>query len=388
MLFAPGETNDATLTSVTPSFYPAGTATGTPQPIDIAGTNFTGVTDVGFFESGLATTGPSPVTANATSTPFTINAAGTQIHLNDLPDATRGVTGVQTYWYLRVRKNNQWSTVYVGNGPTPTLNAPRLTIGVPPLTCGQGSSSGNFGTLLLDHPPYSGWDKIGAANVALGLTSTLSIYPVASRPADGTCSANQTTTVLWPTEGTNCVDTDTGMSANVATGGFLGIGSSSPGSGLLTKPFTTLCGPGGTKAFTVIKGVTVNNDTLSCFFTDATTNVGDVNYATYPGPAVISSSIYDSPRFGYVPILPVQPANGGSAKYQVIEFRPTFITDQPASAVKGDAPSSTNGIVTDTNGVHSVQVMFINEKALPPPPTTNGTVGYAGSGPKIPLLVN
>ena len=84
----------------------------------------------------------------------------------------------------------------------------------------------------------------------------------------------------------------------------------------------------------------------------------------------------------------MQPANGGSDKYQVIEFRPIFITDQPASAVKGDAPQPTNGIVTDTTAVHSVQVIFINEKALPPPPATNGTIGYAGSGPKIPLLVN
>ncbi len=77
---------------------------------------------------------------------------------------------------------------------------------------------------------------------------------MAGRLANGTCSSSQTTTVLWPTEGTNCVDTDTGMSANVATGGFLGIGSSSPGTGLLAKPFTTKCGPGGTAATTGRQG--------------------------------------------------------------------------------------------------------------------------------------
>ncbi|NLP82132.1 hypothetical protein, partial [Acinetobacter baumannii] len=79
LLFAPTETNDATLTSVTPNYYPAGTLAGTPQPIDIAGTNLSGVTDVGFFESGNAVTGPAPVTATGSGTPFTINAAGTQI---------------------------------------------------------------------------------------------------------------------------------------------------------------------------------------------------------------------------------------------------------------------------------------------------------------------
>ena len=52
----PANTNTATLTSVTPNFYPAGTLTGTFQPIDIAGTNLSGVTEVGFFESGNAVT--------------------------------------------------------------------------------------------------------------------------------------------------------------------------------------------------------------------------------------------------------------------------------------------------------------------------------------------
>ncbi len=123
---------------------------------------------------------------------------------------------------------------------------------------------------------------------------------------------------------------------------------------------------------------------MTCFFTNTTTNVATISNAAYAGPIVVSSDIYNSPRFGYVPVLPVQPANGGSNKYQVIEFRPTFITDQPASAVKGDLPSSTNGIVTDNNGVHSIQVIFLNEKALPPPPSSAGTSIYAGTGPKIP----
>ena len=104
---------------------------------------------------------------------------------------------------------------------------------------------------------------------------------------------------------------------------------------------------------------------------------------------MISDTIYDSPRFGYVPVLTVQPANGGSNKYQIIDFRACFITDQPASAVKGDACRiATNGIVTDNNGVHSVEVIFLNPNALPNPPVKNGTINYTGSGPKIPLLVN
>jgi hypothetical protein len=188
------------------------------------------------------------------------------------------------------------------------------------------------------------------------------------------------------------VDTDTGMSANVATGGFLGIGSSATGTGdyLLKPNGKTKCANGGTsQATTVIKGQTVNNDTLTCFFLNSTTKVADVEDNTYTltGPA-ISDAIYNSPRFGYVPVLPVQPTNGGSNKYQIIDFRACFITDQPATAMKGDAPSATNGIITDTNGVHSVEVIFLNPAALPNPPVVNGTINYTGSGPKIPVLVN
>jgi hypothetical protein len=388
---SPANQNTATLTSVTPNFYPAGTATGTLQPVDIAGTNLTGVTEVGFFESGNAIPGPVPVTTTA----FTVNGTGTSIHINDLPDQTRGVTGVQQFWYIRVKKNGQWSAVYTGPNGNPVLNAPKLTIGTPPLLCGQGSSSGNFGTLLLSHAGFNGWDDTGAANVALGLTNSLAIYPTGG-PADGTCSSAQTTTVLWNADGTNCVDTDTGMSAKVATGGFLGKGSSAvAGNQYKLKPAgLTKCANGyTTEATTVQYTQSINNDVLTCFFTDPTTNIADVIDPAYAGPPLISSDIYDSPRFGYVPVLQVQPANGGSAKYQIIDFRACFITDQPPSAIKGDGPSSTsgnsiNGITTDNNGVKSVQVIFLNGNALPNPPVKHGTINYLGKGPKIPLLVN
>jgi hypothetical protein len=385
----PANTNNALLTSVTPNSYPVETSGTVLEPITIAGTNLTGVTQIGFFESGNVGTGPAPVTID--STKFTINGAGTQITVPDIPDQTRGVAGVQEFWYIRVMKNGQWSAVYTGPNGHPVLNTPILTIGDPPLVCGQGSSAGNFGTIKLSHNGFNGWDSIGAANVALGLDSTLALYPPGG-PADGTCSSAQTTTVLWTLPGTNCVDTDTGMSANVATGGFLGLGSSKVPTGeyLLKPRGKTKCANGGTtEATTVLMNQTINNDTLTCFFTNNTVHVGDVDAGNYTqsGP-VISDAIYDSPRFGYVPVLPVQPANGGSKKYQIIDFRACFITDQPASAVKGDPPNTGNGIVTDNNGIRSIEVIFLNPNALPNPPVKNGTINYVGSGDKIPLLVN
>ena len=132
----------------------------------------------------------------------------------------------------------------------------------------------------------------------------------------------------------------------------------------------TKCANGGTsEATTVLKGQSINNDLLTCFFTNPNTNIADVISATYAGPPLISSDIYDSPRFGYVPVLKVQPANGGSKKYQIIDFRACFITDQAPSFVKGDGPgSASNGVTTDNNGVASVQVIFLNGNALPIPP--------------------
>jgi hypothetical protein len=386
LLYAPSDNANATLTSITPTSYAVDTTGTVTEPLTITGSGFANVTQVGFFEPGNGSAGPAPVTIDTTK--FTITNNGTKINIPDLPDQTRGVSGVQEYWYIRVMINGKWST-YSTDSSGNVTNSPMLTIGTPPLLCGQGSNQGNFGTLLLSHAGYSGWDAVGAANVALGLTNSLSIYPTGG-PADGTCSSSQTTTVLWPTDGTNCVDTDTGMSSKVATGGFLGIGSSAPGNGqyLLKPTGKTKCGTGGTEATTVKMGVTINNDTLSCFFLSNSTHVSDVDYGGYSGAPLISNAIYDSPRFAYVPVLKVQPANGGSSKYQIIDFRACFITDQPGSAVKGDQPSVANGLTTDNNGNESVQVIFLNPNALPNPPVKNGTINYIGSGAKIPLLVN
>lgn len=379
------------LNAVSPTAYPVDTS-ATAQPITITGLGFkktgTTISEIGFFEPGNGVPGPTPVT----TTSFTV-VSDTQITLADIPNNTKGVSGVQSFWYIRVNTGTaaspKWSKV--DNSKTnPQFNAPMLTIGSPPLICGQGSSSGNFGTLLLSHDPYNGADKIGAANVALGLTHSLSIFPSATAPTDGTCTGTTMGAKLWPTDGTNCVDTDTGMSANIATGGFLGIGSAapSPGPGLLAKPSTTMCGKGGTEpARAVVMGVNINNDTLSCFFLDPGTKVADVVDKNYVGDPLISRDILDSPRFGYVPVLPVQPGNGGSKKYQIVDFRPAFITDQVGSAQRGDAPSATNGVTTDNNGVQSIQVVFLNRDAVPWP-TSDKTIPFVGTGQRIPLLIN
>ena len=90
-----------------------------------------------------------------------------------------------------------------------------------------------------------------------------------------------------------------------------------------------------------------------------------------------------------MPVLKVQPANGGSKKYQIIDFRACFITDQPPSAIKGDSRTAPRTASSRTTTASSrSQVIFLNANALPNPPVKNGTINYTGSGPKIPLLVN
>jgi Flp pilus assembly protein TadG len=388
MLYHSSDSANITLTSITPTSYPVDSTGTVVEPLTITGSGLTGVTSIGFFESGSGgVEGPAPVTID--STKFTVNS-DTKITIPDLPDQTRGVTGVQEFWYIRVAKTNGTWSKYTVNSDGTVSNAPMLTIGDPPLVCGQGSSEGNFGTLLLSHAGYSGWDAVGAANVALGLTNSLAIYP-AGGPSDGTCTASPPS-VTWNTDGTNCVSTDTGMSSSVASGGFLGLGSSAVGGNqyLLYPNGKTKCGPDGTEALSSVAGKSVNNDPLTCFFTDPSIHVGDIDTSTYSGPPVISDKIYDSPRFAYVPVLKIQPDNGKSKMYQIIDFRAAFITDQPASAMYGDQASALNGITLDKNGksVQSVQVIFLNPNALPNPPVKDGTINYIGSGAKIPLLVN
>jgi hypothetical protein len=293
MLYHSSDNANITLSTITPTSYTVDTTGAATEPLTITGSGFAGVAQVGFFESGIGVEGPAPVVID--NTKFSVSADGKTITIPDLPNETRGVAGVQEVWYIRVAKSDgKWSKYSVDSNGV-VSNAPMLTIGDPPLLCGQGSSAGNFGTLLLDHDPYNGTDKVGAANVALGLTHSLSIFPADKRTANGQCTASTPGAVMQPNDGINCVTTDTGMSANVATGGFLGIGSAapSPNPGLLAKSFTTKCGTGGTPATTVVKGVTINNDTLSCFFLSDTTHVGDVDSSSYTGPPLISDAIYD-----------------------------------------------------------------------------------------------
>jgi hypothetical protein len=371
-----------------PSTVPAQVPLDVTAPDDsliINGTSFSGVTKVGFFESGTSGPGPAPVEID--NTQFSVNAGNTQIAVPHLPT---GVTGTQSFWYVRVfiaGSVNKWSPVTTGSGSGLVLNALPLRVGEPTLTCGQGSSGGNFGRLLVEHSqgPNGQNDNV-AYNIAAGLEHGLTEFPNAA--SNWLCTASSPGAKMWPTEGTNCVDTRTGMALDSAQDGFIDGVDTKPG--LLTKVGAgTGCAADGVPATRVFGMKTINNDTLSCFFTNDTTQVGDINGASYSGPPVLSAAIYDSPRFSLVPVLGVQPSNGGSNRYQIVGFRPSFITDQSNAATRTTPATATNGITGPAGSLESLQVIFINEGALPPLPDLGGPlIPYTGSGHKILRLMN
>lgn len=387
-LASPSDTNSATLSSLVtnPATNPAQVPEGVSSSLSINGSGLASVNAVGFFESGISGPGPAPVVVPISSAS---THTDTLISLSSLPS---GVTSVPDVWYVRVEIGTTWSTAIVGGGNSGTLAALPLQVGSPTLTCGQGSSAGNFGTLLLPNTsagaPSGQSDNI-AYNIATNIQHGLAVYP--GDHTGGLCSSANTVAVLWPQDGTNCVDTKTGLDLNAAQKGFLdGVGSA-PGR-LTNVSAGTGCAANGMPATTVLYGRTVNNDTLTCFMTQDGTSIGDIAQSTYPfDHPVLSAAIYNSPRFALVPVLAVQPTNGGSNHYQIIDIRPAYITDQPLSATRGAQPSSTNGLTfasAPAGKLASIQVVFLNSGALPPPPTTMAVAPYVGTGLKVLRLIN
>lgn len=387
-LASPSDSNAATLTSLVtnPATNPAQVPEDVASSLSINGTGLTSVSAIGFFESGTSGPGPAPVV---------VPISGASTHTDTLisiPTLPTAVTSVPDVWYVRVQIGTTWSTAIVGGGSSGTLAALPLQVGSPTLTCGQGSSAGNFGTLLLPNTspgaPSGQSDNI-AYNIATNIQHGLAVYP--GDHTGGLCSSANPVAVLWPSDGTNCVDTKTGLDLKAAQEGFLdGVGTA-PGRLTDVSPGTG-CAANGMPATTVLYGRTLNNDTLSCFINQDGISIGDIAQSSYPfDHPVLSAAIYSSPRFALVPVLAVQPTNGGSYHYQIVDIRPAFITDQPLSATRGALPSATNGLTfatTPAGKLASIQVIFLNAGALPPPPTTDGITPYVGTGVKVLRLVN
>lgn len=335
----------------------------------ITGTGFTGATKVGFTTAS----GDHFESPSAGST-MTVNSA-TQITVTNVPT---GVINIDDNWYVRVFNANLWSASD-GNA---AKGVEMFTIGEPKLYC-LDSSQGNFGSLLI--PRNTGSNNPNTTlslNVATGIDHALGLMPGAPN-APNEC-AGLPGAITDPVDGQNCVATDTGLPANALEDGLVKGISGSPG--LLERPPTSPCA----RPNVNVSGHSINDDVLSCFFTNGAIRVGDVTKSSYSGGSVISEEIFSSPRFFYVPVISAPP--NGSKDVSIQAFRAAFITDQPASGTSispGSTQSSPNGLTLNGTKVRELRIAFINDLALPESVAAQGgEIAYRGFGPKVIVLTD
>ncbi|HEX5862027.1 MAG TPA: TadE/TadG family type IV pilus assembly protein [Nocardioides sp.] len=303
-----------------------------------------------------------------------------------IPDTVAQTEGI---WWVRVFNGTdaagKWSS-----------SAVPIRVGGAVLECAAGSTQGNFGTLKLPRTDVATALDL-PVNIALGLqeplTPTIHEWAVANPTLAGTCTNGFDGAVESSGDtllaGTNCVDTDTGLAANVATQGMITGAGTAPG--MLTTQ-TTRPGCGMSDRTKVISGrsYTFNNDILTCYLTDTTTSLATISSSTYSGPPVLDDDIYSAPRFVWVPVLADPPSSGGSNRYSLIDFRPAFITDELSStaATKGShTATSDNGLTIPSNDITQIKVVFFDIDALP----TDGdfpTIDFLGVGKPIVRLVD
>lgn len=382
---------------------PAVAQGATLAKVVITGTDLDTVTKVGFFRSSSPTP-PNPIEVVKPGAGWSLTGT-TELRVT-IPTS---VTTVEDTWFVRLygpSKNNGtdplWTPVeHNGNANKSTnLAAYPFTVGSSTLSCSQGSTSGNFGTLDLFNSTSgapNGQDANIAYNIAFGLQYGLAPYPQAhwTPPLFECVNGQDGVAKTWAQEGTNCVSTKPGLPSNAAEAGFV-TGSGLPGNKALLKTSADQCShdwPGAAPHMvTTPTGDSINNDVLTCYLEDSTTTVAQVSSAVYPFSAPkLSQAIYSSPRFVLVPVLGKGPTSGSSNSYEIVDFRPGFLSDQSLLATRGSQPNGSNGLVWTGNGkLQAVKVIFLNPNALPDPPLDpdGKYIPYVGNGKKHLLLVD
>jgi hypothetical protein len=311
-----------------------------------------------------------------------------------IPDTVAATEGI---WWVRVQDQTptglKWSSM---------ADAQPIRVGGAVLECAAGASDGNFGTLSLPRTDVTPSAAL-PVNIAVGLqrplTPTIHPWAVANPLLAGLCTngvngaVQSSGTNLRP--GTNCVDTDTGLAANVATQGLITGAGGNPGM-LTTRPTKAGCDPSGgssNRSVSISGGsgsYNFNNDVLTCYLTNGTTSLATITNPSYNGPAVLDPDIFSAPRFIWVPVLAITPASGGSATYSVIDFRPAFITDEQSTtlAVRGSRTGgSDNGLTFHSNNVESLKVVFFDIDALPNSGSTP-LIDFLGVGDPVVKLID
>ena len=349
----------------------------------------------------------------------TDNTAGSGLHY-EVGFSTSGTSVTVTvpqevlnqagYWFVRLYKPGKPHSGWSSNYETLNIDAVAWVSG-----CGAGSNDGNFGSLLLSRDDSASGSSVGAAlalNTILGPEHNLARHPLGTSaptpcgPSDGSGLSVRPTGPPDPND-VNCVQTDTGNPQTATQGVVTGEASQSGHlKGLLDATKSgdaTTCGPvsGSPTAndTLILKGTSysINNDVLSCYFTNDTVSVAAVSSQSYSGPVVISSAVMQSPRFVFIPVLAADPGTG-KKYWPLVTFRPAFITGQIGTATRTNPdPDGSlmggavhNGITWDNiQGLQTLTAVMINDNALPEYATWDGAVQhYLGSGTKIIRLIN
>jgi len=389
----PAQISNAAQVQATPFQFDVGVTGAT---ITITGSRLAQVDRIGYFREATDTVSPLFVEAP-------LGAANTNNNAVTGAPVPTAVTNVPGVWWVRTFKPapGNW-------GWAPVSQALPIRIGDGPIACPGAANAGNFGALKL--PRNASPSTWLPDNMAVGLQLPLWLkaqkdplwIPMCIPGASSSVVYSNTSGPGYGLPGTNCVDTDTGLSALVSTQGLItGTGSGNPGR--LVKPTTTAvpgrgCSPlhGSARRSVMSGSYTINDDTLSCFMTNPSMPLSTIASAAYSGGSVLDPAIYDSPRFAYVPVLGLTPDSGGSLHYSIVDMRPCFITGESNAStynseqfVDGSAATTNNGLTIPTTKVTAIQVFFFNIGALPDS-GGNATPGVIldPNGPLVPILTD
>lgn len=356
-----------------------------PTPADV---------DVVFAHTSGALVSVDPTSVNTSGTTSTASVS--------VPPTVYGVPGVwNVYIAAKVPKNSsfEWAfsstplPVTVNGGSIPECENPfesnRLQLMSPRL--GFSSPQQNAQTQL-------------ALNWATGLDHGLLPFPDPSAlDVYGSCgpqnspngSPYQLDSVSQ--DGNNCVNPNGGNDGSAIFKGLISGGTLDPETGetpagRLDRATSPMCASNGTVA---MSGHNLNNDTLACFLTTGTINdIAVPRDQALPEEfhGVLSSEIFSSPRFLWVPIVkPFADQNGGgNADYRaVVDFAPAFLTSEGHADAGTCTSTKCAGLETNGNSVKTIRIFAFHPDALPETaPSGGGSIPYIGTGTKVVTLVD
>jgi hypothetical protein len=281
----------------------------------------------------------------------------------------------QQVWWVRVSRfttGTRWSD-----------DALPFRVGAAYYECGAASSTGNFGsTNMFRTPAVNNANERLALNIISGPTFSTEVYP--NPQSDWTCAPGGVSVVSTSAiqlDRTNCLDTDTGLaSAGTEMGLLSGVGALD---GILDQ-IPTRAGCGSDEDWPLggsIGTVYINNERLSCYELPGTTTA--YQNKSYSGAPVLDPAIFGSPRYFWVPVFGRQASPGGSTRYQIIDFRPMFITSDDDSANNLENGLGYRDIGSSARTLDRVKVVFFSANALPPEISSGNTMNYLGVGTKV-----